>query len=265
MTNEPASIPAATLVVFRHGAGSGPPDLLPPEILMLQRAKAMRFAGGAAVFPGGRVDPADGDLAIALAPELVARGHRLAHDDLTARIAAIRETLEEAGLGVGLAAPVTASQVAEARARLLRCGALGQVLAEMGGQLRPEVLEPFARWCQPKAGGFDTRFYLADLGTGAVDVAVDATENTRLFWASARDSLAMADAGEIAIIFPTRRNLERLAQYDSFAATCQAARQTPQPTITPQIVMQAGEPWLTIPEGLGYPVLGEPTARALRG
>ena len=59
---------------------------------------------------------------------------------------------------------------------------------------------------------FDTRFYLANLGTGAVDVVVDQTENSHLFWASAQGALDLADRGKIKMIFPTRRNLERLAQ-----------------------------------------------------
>ena len=55
------AIPAATVVVFRRGA-----DGSPPEILMVTRDRAMSFAGGMAVFPGGRVDPADYELAGAL-------------------------------------------------------------------------------------------------------------------------------------------------------------------------------------------------------
>ena len=48
----PAGIPAATVVIFRNApAGS------PPEILMTIRSREMVFAGGMAVFPGGRVDP----------------------------------------------------------------------------------------------------------------------------------------------------------------------------------------------------------------
>ena len=50
-------IPAATVVIFRHGEDPGP-----PEILMTIRSREMVFAGGMAVFPGGRVDPADFDL-----------------------------------------------------------------------------------------------------------------------------------------------------------------------------------------------------------
>jgi hypothetical protein len=66
------------------------------------------------------------------------------------------------------------------------------VLEAFGWQLALDRLTPFARWL-PKHRApriFDTRFYIADLGTGAVDVAVDATENTHLFWASARGAAA---------------------------------------------------------------------------
>ena len=56
-----AVIPAATLVVFRETPGL-------PELLMVERAKAMAFAGGAMVFPGGRIDPEDHALA-ALHPD----------------------------------------------------------------------------------------------------------------------------------------------------------------------------------------------------
>ena len=54
----PPAVPAATLVIFRRCETGGP-----PQLLMVQRSKTMRFAGGAAVFPGGRVDDADFTLA----------------------------------------------------------------------------------------------------------------------------------------------------------------------------------------------------------
>src|SRR6478752_2429270 len=88
MTGSPAQpIPAATLVVMRER------DNGPPELLIVERSAAMRFAGGALVFPGGRVDPGDHALAAL---------HGGDADDLAARIAAIRETIEEAGLAIGV-------------------------------------------------------------------------------------------------------------------------------------------------------------------
>ena len=252
------TVPAATVVIFRHAPAGGP-----PEMLMLQRAKAMRFAGGAAVFPGGRIDTADRELALALSGADAPDPQAL--EEAAARIAAIRETLEETGLVIGLDHPVSGEEAASARALLLADGALAPVVKQLGWRLAPERLVSFSRWCPDWDGAFDTRFYLADLGTGAVEIAVDATENTRLFWISAADALRAADAGEISALYPTRRNLERLAQFSSFAETRAHAEAIPPHIITPQKIEREGEIWLTIPEGLGYPVLGQPLDTVRRG
>src|SRR3546814_13428906 len=63
---------------------------------------------------------------------------------------------------------------------------------------------------------YDTRFYLANLGTGAVEITADLSENTHLFWIRAQGALAAAAQGEIKLIFPTRRNLARLALFATF-------------------------------------------------
>ncbi len=254
---DPPATPAATLVIFRHD-----PDGGPPQLLMVERSSAMRFAGGAAVFPGGRVDPADRDLAAALSAE----GDE-AIEEAAARIAAVRETLEETGLAVGLAERPTLEQALAARELLLAQGTLAPVLAAMGWTLDLERLVAFARW-RPKHREirvFDTRFYLADLGTGAVDLLVDETENTHLFWASAAEALELADSGEIKIIFPTRRNLERLALFASFAEAAAHAAEIPVQMISPWMEVRDGVRWLRIPDDAGYPVHGEPVTSVMRG
>src|SRR5438270_4237120 len=83
MTDE--AIPAATLIVVREQAGGA------PELLMVERAESMAFAAGALVFPGGRIDDADRQLAASLGLE----------DG--AAVAAIRETIEETAVPLGLA------------------------------------------------------------------------------------------------------------------------------------------------------------------
>ncbi len=249
----PSVVPAATVVVFRHAAEGGP-----PELLMLQRSDGMRFAGGAAVFPGGRVDPADRELARRILP-----GE--AEEIAAARIAAIRETLEESGLMIATRQPVTAQEAREARALLMEVGRLDIVLERFGWELEPQSLTFFAHWCPLWEKAFDTRFFVVDLGTGAVDVTVDATENSRLFWTSAADALAMADSGEITVIFPTRRNLERLAQYASHAEALADIAAHPVSRINPHTEQRDDGEWLVIPEGLGYPVLGQLKATARRG
>src|SRR5438874_10983943 len=79
------AIPAATLVVVREWPSAA------PELLMVERAEGMAFAAGALVFPGGRIDEADRQLAAELG---LGDG---------AAVAAIRETIEETAIPVGLA------------------------------------------------------------------------------------------------------------------------------------------------------------------
>ncbi|MES2420114.1 MAG: NUDIX domain-containing protein [Pseudomonadota bacterium] len=246
------SIPAATLVVFREtNAG-------PPHLLMVERAKAMAFAGGALVFPGGRVDPGDDSLAALLDRH---------DDDTAARIAAIRETIEEAGLPVGLSPMLSPSIFERLRASLHAGIAFAEALAEAGASLDLDALTYFARWRPAHAHAriFDTRFYLARLPTDAPEARVDATENVRLFWATAADVLAEADAGRATIIFPTRRNLERLAQFAGFDAAVEDTRARAVRTVTPWTETRGGVEHLCIPDDLGYPVTSEPMSDAVRG
>lgn len=247
---EPEAIPAATVIVMREGAGA--PELLMPEILMVERAAAMSFAGGALVFPGGRVDPGDLALAATFDGDL---------EDLAARIAAVRETLEEAGVAVGVEGP----GVSTLGKRLYAGEPLGELLAEAGGTLRLDDLVPFARWLPNNVSHkvFDTRFYLARAPEGAEPV-VDGNENVRVFWASARSVLDAADRGETKIIFPTRRNLERLALFGSFADAVADARAHEIRTVTPWIEERADGRHLCIPDDLGYPVTSQPLAEAMR-
>ncbi|WBY16336.1 NUDIX domain-containing protein [Erythrobacteraceae bacterium WH01K] len=252
----PNGIPAATVIIFRNG-----PEGEPPEILMTVRSKTMTFAGGMAVFPGGRVDPADFELGRALSSGI--DPEEAAH-----QIAVVRETLEETGLAVGLAGDIDAQKARGARALLEQTVALAPVLDEFNWSLDLAQLTPFARWFPrnekiPRV--YDTRFYLANLGTGAVDVAVDQSENTRLFWVSAKGALEMADKGDIKLIFPTRRNLERLALFGSFEEARAHAEATPVRTIIPQIDTTGDRPMLRIMEDAGYPVTAELLDSVARG
>ena len=93
----------------------------------------------------------------------------------------------------------------------------------------------------------------------------DGSESVRLAWHSAREVLEEADAGRAKIIFPTRRNLERLALCDSIEALIEHARHYPVEIVTPWIEARNGIDHLCIPEGLGYPVTSEPLSSAKRG
>jgi 8-oxo-dGTP pyrophosphatase MutT (NUDIX family) len=204
------------------------------------------------VFPGGRVDPGDHALAATLPSE---------PEELAARIAAIRETLEEVGIALGLA--LSSGEIADARARLHAGEPLGAVLGDVARAL--DTLVPFARWLPLGMPHriFDTRFYLARAPQDAAPV-VDGSENVRLFWASAQAVLDLADAGEASLIFPTRRNLERLARFASFEDAAADAAAHPVRPITPWIEARGGVDHLCIPKDAGYPVTAEPLAGARR-
>jgi 8-oxo-dGTP pyrophosphatase MutT (NUDIX family) len=251
MANDP--IPAATLVIIRDSRGA---DGTPPELLMVERARAMAFAGGAMVFPGGRIDPGDRALAATMGVD----------DEGAARIAAIRETIEEAGVAIGLSPEPTAAQLATIRARLHAGTPFAAVLAEVDMILDLDRLIPFARWlpAHPQMRIFDTLFFLARAPADTT-ASVDETENVRLIWTTAADLLAEADAARATIIYPTRRNLERLALFASYDDAVAQARAYPLRTITPFAEDRDGTPYLCIPDDLGYPVTAEPMGEAMRG
>lgn len=256
--SSPAGIPAATIIIFRNCPEGGA-----PEVLMTVRSRNMTFAGGMAVFPGGRVDPADYALG-----EQLSSGGDITPDEAAHQIAAVRETLEETGLALGLAGDIDAARAGEARAMLAEVGALAPVLETFGWQLDLAQITPFARWF-PKNENitrvYDTRFYLANLGTGAVDVSIDHAENTRLFWISAQGALAAAERGEIKLIFPTRRNLERLALFASYEEARAQAEAIPVRTIVPQVDTSGDQPMLRIMADAGYPITAELLDTVARG
>lgn len=213
------------------------------------------------MFPGGRVDDADFELARSVSSEL-------ALDEAAHQIAAVRETLEETGLALGLTGNMDAERANAARDLLDEKGALAPVLDAFNWALDLDQIVPFARWF-PKNENisriYDTRFYLANLGTGAVEVSPDNSENTRLFWVSAQGALDMAERGDIKLIFPTRRNLERLALFSSFEDARAQAEAIPVKTIVPQIDTSGEQPMLRIMKDAGYPITAELLETVARG
>lgn len=238
MESSPA-IPAATLVVVRDGAQG------PPELLMVERAEGMAFAAGALVFPGGRIDQCD---------------QLLATDAASAgRVAAIRETLEETAIPVGLSPLPSPDLASELQRDLLADKPFADVLATHGLQLGLDALVPLARWV-PKFHAtrrFDTIFFLARAPAGDwLPNAIDG-ECAAAFWIGADDALERERDGSARLIFPTRRNLERLALHDSFEAMrADAASHAIEP-ISPWVEEIDGENFITIPEGIGYPITRE--------
>jgi 8-oxo-dGTP pyrophosphatase MutT (NUDIX family) len=251
MDDLPEPIPAATLILLRPAAAGGP-----PEILMLERAATMAFAPGALVFPGGRIDPDDRATASAF-PDL---------PDAAARAAAVRETIEETGIAAALD-PAPDAAAADALRKAIAAGEpFAQTLDRMGLTLDLEALTPFARWCPNfrEVRRFDTLFYLAEAPAGAALHSADETEAVHTFWASAARVLGEIAAGRAKAIFPTRRNLERLAGFSSLAEARADAGRHPLRKITPWVEEREGERFVCIPEGIGYPVTSESYESARR-
>jgi 8-oxo-dGTP pyrophosphatase MutT (NUDIX family) len=244
------SIASATLILVR--------DVDPRfEVLVIERATTMSFAAGALVFPGGRVDP--DDRLVAADPALII-GRPDDTDDAAARVCAIRETLEEAGILIGC----DRDDVPHWRDALHRRMPLSGLLRDAGARLDLGALTPFARW-NPKLRppSYDTRFYVARADADHVALA-DGSESTHAEWLPPAAAIAAADEGRASMLFPTRRNLERLDSHASVDLLIQHALSTPVTTITPRIVDHDGEAFLIIPEGLGYPVVRERLSTAIR-
>jgi 8-oxo-dGTP pyrophosphatase MutT (NUDIX family) len=234
------AIPAATLIVVRESADG------PPELLMVERAQGMAFAAGALVFPGGRIDAADR----ALADEL---------EIDAAAVAAVRETVEETAVPVGLEPTPSRSSAVELQRALVADGAFGHLLTQAGLAIDAEALTPFARWV-PKFHAvrrFDTLFFVARCSPGEWQPRVIEGECAGAGWVAAADVLERERRGEARLIFPTRRTLERLAQHASFDAIRADALAHPIEPISPWVEERDGEKFITIPADLGFPVTQE--------
>lgn len=244
------AIPAATLIVMRDRLDQ------PPELLMVERGAGMAFAGGAMVFPGGRVDRADG---------AAAAGHDRA--DAGPRVAAIRETIEESAVAVGLT-PTPSPALAGDLAFALHSGAsFAELLSDHALALDLEALTLFARWKPAfhQARMFDTLFFLAEAPPGNWIPTPQPGECEAVMWIGAVELLDRIAAGDATAIFPTVRNLERLAQFNSVAEARADAAAHPIKTITPWVENVDGTQYLRIPDGLGYPVTREPLDSVRRG
>ena len=254
------SIPAATVILLRARADST------PETLMVRRGENLAFAGGALVFPGGRVDRAD--LGTARDPQLAFGFDGLADDDAAARIACCREALEETGVLLTSGAAPDPVALAKARAALAagpddaEACTFAAMLAALGHRVDAARFIPFARWEPPAAAPikrrFDTLFYLADAGnTASAAISPDGHEAVAIRWTTAADVLADEARGEAALVFPTKCNLQRIGQYATIDAVMTAAAGRLPPFIQPEIVQRDGAMWLVIPEDCDYPVTEE--------
>jgi 8-oxo-dGTP pyrophosphatase MutT (NUDIX family) len=215
--------PAATVMLLRDTV-----DGL--EVFMLRRTNNAVFAGGMYVFPGGKVDPADGE------------------GDAAFVVAAIRECYEEAG--VLLAVDPDGNMVDDGHPALAhRDGVydgsidVSALVGSHGLRLATDSLVWMSHWITPKGETmrrFDTRFF-AVAAPGGQTSHHDDNETVASMWVRPADALQRFAAGELQLMPPTVTNLRFLEVHGDVSSAMDAARAvgTP-PCILPKIRLVDG-------------------------
>ncbi|WP_411288455.1 NUDIX hydrolase [Phenylobacterium sp.] len=245
--------PAATILLLRDDPVF--------EVLMVKRHHQIDFASGALVFPGGKTHAGDDDPAWA--------DHVLGWDGFDSvqrglRIAAIREVFEEAG--ILLAQHVDGSPIGgEACPMDVRLAvdagklAFLDVVRDLGAKLQLDALTVFARWITPPLTPkrFDTWFYAVKAPADQL-AACDGRETVDAEWIAPDEALRMAAAGTRKVIFPTRMNLQLLAEASSAADAVARAASRTLVTVEPKVQSRPEGRVLVLPPDAGYGLVAEP-------
>jgi len=198
--------PAATVMLLRDTSAG-------LEVFMLRRTNNAVFAGGMYVFPGGKVDPADGE------------------GDEAFVVAAIRECYEEAG--VLLAVDPDGNMVDDGHPALAHRDGVydGSVdvralVADHGLRLATDSLVWMSHWITPKGETtrrFDTRFFVVGAPMAQTSHHDD-NETVASMWVRPADALARFAAGELQLMPPTVTNLKFLEAYGDVSSAMHEAR-----------------------------------------
>ncbi len=203
--------PAATVMLLRDAPAG-------IEVFMLRRTIAAAFASGMYVFPGGKVDEADGE------------------GDAGYVIAGIRECYEEAGVLLAVddaGAMVTDGHPALAHRQAVYDGAVDLRALCAEHHLRPAVddLVWVSRWITPVGEAsrrFDTRFFIAVAPLGQTS-RHDDNETIASIWIGPGVALHRRERGELTMMPPTIKSLEYLVAHDDAAAVMESARRLGRP------------------------------------
>ncbi|MDA3624867.1 NUDIX hydrolase [Saccharopolyspora sp. WRP15-2] len=244
---------AATVMLVRDGSAG-------LEVFLQKRVKAMAFAAGMTVFPGGGVDPRDADISVSWhgpGPDWWAERFGCSPEIARALVcAAVRETFEESG--VLLAGPDASTLVgdtshyAEARAGLVaRDLSLAEFLAREDLVLRADLLRPWSNWVTPEGEPrrYDTRFFLAAMPTGQ-HADARTSEAVEAYWATPEQALADFAEGRCQLLPPTRVTLQQLAEHGSASAALESERTMDK--IIPKLVKRDGRWYVLLPGEPGF-------------
>ena len=214
---------AATVIVARDASDG-------PHVFLVRRSSRAAWLSDIYVFPGGAVDDDDH----ALAPRLLAGASAGIEPGYV--VTAARETFEEAGM-LFADRPVSHAALAQAR-RALLAGEIrfGDALAQLGARVDAAQLHYFSRWITPptEARRFDTRFFVARAPHDQIAEA-DAAEVHDGRWVQPAAALAAYERGELGLIFPTVKHLERIAPFRSVDELLDFTARKPIVTISPDV------------------------------
>jgi 8-oxo-dGTP pyrophosphatase MutT (NUDIX family) len=216
--------PAATVLTLREAKNGY-------EILMLRRNLNSDFVGGAYVFPGGGVDPADAsdvaqELSVGMNDASCSARLGIGSGGLAYYVACLRELFEEGGILIacddqGREVDITDRPLVDRLNRdraLVNDGSLRfvELLQREGLYLDLQNIAYLAHWVTPVGPPrrYDTRFFVALSPVGQV-AGHDEQETVASRWIRPVDALAMYERGELEMIFPTIRNLEIVAQFET--------------------------------------------------
>jgi 8-oxo-dGTP pyrophosphatase MutT (NUDIX family) len=229
-----AARPAATVVLLRetHAAGV--------EALLLRRPARSRFAADAWVFPGGALDEADIDPALAAhldGPDAGTWATRLGlprpEQALGFVVAALREAWEETGMLLGSGASPAAREAARG-ALLASDEPLTRLLHRSGIRLDTGRLLYLAHWItpEPEPRRYDTRFFAARVPVDA-ECVLHGDELAEARWVTPTEAVDGFHAGDLTLLPPTIDTLRRLADHRSLDAVWAELSDRPVPAVLP--------------------------------
>ncbi|MFC3077534.1 NUDIX domain-containing protein [Phenylobacterium terrae] len=255
---DPASapiLPAATILVLRDDPGF--------EVLMVQRHHQIEFASGALVFPGGKTHEGDHDPAWA---DACLGWDEVEPEQRALRIAAVREVFEEAGLLLGATRPLDPSACELSVRQAVDRGELPflKVVRDLGEKVDLTALTVFARWITPPLTPkrYDTWFYVARAPADQLALC-DGRETVDAVWIAPAEAVRMALAGERKVVFPTRMNLQLLAEAKGAEDAIGRAKARRLVTVRPQVEERPGGRVLTLPTDAGYGEVAEPLSKVM--
>jgi 8-oxo-dGTP pyrophosphatase MutT (NUDIX family) len=117
----------------------------------------------------------------------------------------------------------------------------------------PDALVPFSHWITPAEVSvrFDTRFFAAR-SPEAAEPRCDGEECVAVRWMGPSDALSAHGRGELLLVFPTIKHLERLARYASVDEALASARESKIIPVQPRLVFEGRAARVVLPAGSGF-------------